>query len=89
MKACALSLTDYSQWPIRMTRTEVAHVCRCSRTTFYERVRTHRFPQPDGDGMWARATVVAYLTGGIQKFDDRHEREQRKTCLAAVNGGRR
>lgn len=78
MKPCTLPLNDSSTWPLRMKSWEVSHVWRVSRATFYARLKAGRFPQSDSDGMWSRETVVRYVTGGIQKFDERHEREQRR-----------
>lgn len=67
--ALALPLHDPSQWPMRMTRDEVAHVCRRSRRWLEIRIARGEFPPPDGDRMWARATVRRYVEGGIQQFD--------------------
>jgi hypothetical protein len=69
---------DPSVWPLRMSWKEIAQVWPCSRATFFHRVKVGLFPKPDGDRMWARATVIRYLEGGIQRFDEQLARESRR-----------
>lgn len=62
-------LHDATQWPLRMTRAEVAHVCRRSVRWVEIRMKRGTFPRPDGDGMWARAVVQRYVEGGIKAYE--------------------
>lgn len=86
--AVTLPLHDATQWPLRMTRDEVAHVTRRSTRTLHTMLKAGAFPMPGSDRMWARAQVVAYLEGDIDRY--RHSQRiragQRKA--AATGGGR-
>jgi hypothetical protein len=75
-----LPLNDASQWPLRMTRRETAHVLRISVRHLARRISSGLFPQPDGGsrGTWARDVVERYVKGGIREFDKRAERDARR-----------
>jgi hypothetical protein len=70
-----LPLHDATQWPLRMTKAEVAHVCRGSVRTIERRVADGVMPGPDGDGFFLRVEIVNFLNGNVRKFD-----RQRKTA---------
>jgi predicted DNA-binding transcriptional regulator AlpA len=82
---CDLPLNDPSQWPVLMTKAEVAHVRRRSIRTIDRMVEAGTFPEPTSDGMWPREEIVKYCQGGIRKFD--HDRKSAQ--LRSVAGGRR
>jgi predicted DNA-binding transcriptional regulator AlpA len=52
-----------------MTREEVAYVSRRSLRTIFEWIKAGQFPAPSADGQWARKAVIAYLEGGIDRFN--------------------
>ncbi len=80
-----LPLHDPTQWPLRMTRADVAHVLRCDRSTLYLRIKRHLFPPPDLDRMWPRATVQRYAEGNIQEFG----RQAKRTARTMARAGRK
>lgn len=73
-----IPLHDPSQWPVRMTRVEVAAVHQRSVSWLRRQIATHRYPRPDSDGRWARDVVQRYAEGGIQVFDRFVAKEQKK-----------
>lgn len=80
-----LPLHDPAQWPLRMTREQVAAVHQRSVSWLRARVAAHRFPRPDSDGRWCRDVVRRYAEGGIKEFDRAAEKRER----AAARTGRR
>jgi hypothetical protein len=78
--ACAVSLPlhDPSQWPVRMTVHEVAHVCRVSVRTVQRRVEAEAMPGPDRDGFFVRDEIARFLQGGVREFDKRRDRALRR-----------
>lgn len=80
-----IPLHDPSQWPLRMTREEVAQVIRRSSRTLRARINSGRFPPPDGDGTWARATVEAYANGGVRTFERDYAKRHRRESLQMVS----
>ena len=88
MKAIALSLSDPSTWPLRMTIDEVAHVSRRCRRTVEGRIKKGLMFPPDSDGMFERDQVVRYLRGGLKDFDeaaDRAAQRQKRGPRLAVS----
>lgn len=79
-----LSLQDPSQWPLRMTRDEVAYVLRRSRRWVEHRVRSGQIPGCDSDFMWDRDTVARYAKGGIKQLDALKDREARVAAVKAA-----
>jgi len=75
MKPTDLPLHDACQWPLRMTKAEVAHVTRWSLRMLRDKVCKEQFPQPTG-GFFVRAEIVAFIQGGSRKFDRQHERRE-------------
>lgn len=75
-----LPLHDPSQWPVRMTRCEVAHVLRISVRWLEVRITKGQFPRWDSDWMWDRDTVARYAQGGIRHFDAALARQRRRSA---------
>ena len=73
-----ISLHDPSQWPLRMTRAQVAAVHQRSVSWLRQRIAQRRYPRPDSDGRWSREVVQRYAEGGIQAFDRWAAKEQKK-----------
>ena len=84
MTAQVLPLHDPALWPLRMTRLEVAHVLRRHPRTLFELGRQGRFPPPDSDHMWARATVQRYAEGHIREFDKLVAKGKKKATVVSL-----
>jgi predicted DNA-binding transcriptional regulator AlpA len=81
---CDLPLNDPSQWPLLMTKTEVAWVRRRSIRTIDRMVEAGTFPEPTSMGWWPRTEIEEYLKGGVRKWD----RDRKKAQLRMVGSGR-
>lgn len=74
MNAVALPLNDPSQWPLRMTKAETAHVLRWSVKTLERKVRAGVVPLPDADRFFIRAEIEHFLKGNVRQFDKRRKK---------------
>lgn len=80
-----LALNDPSQWPLRMTFAEVAHVMRVCHATLFARIKSGRMFRADSDHKFERDAVIRYIRGGIKRFDeecDKRERYERRHLKA-------
>jgi hypothetical protein len=71
-----LPLNDVTQWPLLMTRAEVATVIRVSPRTLRRLVAEGRFPPPIR-GTWARDVVDRYVHGQRREFERQAARRLR------------
>jgi hypothetical protein len=85
--ACTLSLSDPSQWPLYMTRAEVAHVLRRSPRTIERRIARRRMPQPTGDGMFLRDEIEKYIRGGVRAFDRQRQSSRGGGVVGSIPSG--
>ena len=88
-RAMSIALHDPKLWPLRMTRVEVATVCRVSVCTLNRRIREGRFIRPDGDGTWPRMKVRTYVLGGVEEVEKRYARHVARQPLAPPGAGLR
>jgi predicted DNA-binding transcriptional regulator AlpA len=79
-----LPLNDPDQWPLLLTKAEVAHVTRRSIRTIDRMVAAGTFPEPTSDCKWVRQEVADYCMGGVRKFD----RDRKKAQLRMVGASR-
>lgn len=86
----SLPLNDPSQWPLRMTRREVAQVCRISERELRRRIKQGRFPKTDDGVTWSRGSVETFVAGKVRDFERTFEQEQRRQqrrgAIAMVGG---
>jgi predicted DNA-binding transcriptional regulator AlpA len=55
-------------WPLVLTRAEVAEMCRISVSTFDVWVRKGTLPRPiPGTRRWSRVAIERALSGGVAK----------------------
>lgn len=83
MTTIELPLHDPSQWPLYMTRQQVAYVMQKSPRTIERKIARGLMPQPTSDGRFIRDEIERYLRGGVRDYD-----RQRRSHVRVLAGGR-
>lgn len=84
----ALSLSDATTWPMRMTKHETAYVLRRSRRSLDDLIAQGRFPKPDDGRTWAREVVIEYAKGKAKEYERAAAEHARRGRIAMVGGTR-
>lgn len=69
---------DPSQWPLRLSIAQFAHVWGVSRDTVERRIKAGTCIAPDSDRKFSRESVTWFLSRGISQMDEQREREARR-----------
>lgn len=82
-----IDIANPDTWPAQMLPSECAAVLRISRSTFYARIASGRFPPaPDGKS-WSRELVQQYRAK-VREYEERAEKRERRAGLRMVGGSR-